>query len=154
MVQPTVLPPSAEPRQLTAQHRPTTLEEHYLAFMASNNPRGYSDEDSHDTLDMDQVGDILIRISQHDRMPIGWARYFARRIIRLINESLPAGMAPIPRDPAFEIIARVFGYANYHQMSKSAIYPHNPNDRNDKVFINLRKQSLKDINLKIHSQKD
>jgi len=136
------LPPQKPPKQLSARSTSRNLHEHFLAFLNSNNPTGFSDEelsaeefsaDEIALIEGDTIVELLAIVSQYDTVS---ERTFKRLATRLKKTSAGA----IKHSRALEIVSRVFGYAHWYEASKVNKCGANLfKNRRERSAINLQK---------------
>lgn len=122
------LPPREPPKQLTAQNGVRHLHEHFLAFLNSNNPRGFAAEDvSADGRDGTEISltsftaeeiasieertilELLLDIAKCPSISERQFKMHATRIKRASN-------GVILHTRALELVSRAFGYSSWHEV--------------------------------------
>lgn len=109
MQQPTVvvLPPSAEPRQLTANVFPDSLYEHFFAFLNANNPGGFQPEEVK-LVGAATVGELMLLAATSDEMGEREFKETAKRIKKATAGTMRHSLA-------LEILSALFGYSRWHE---------------------------------------
>lgn len=113
------IPPQKAPKQLTARSASHNLHEHFLAFLNSNNVAGFSNDeippvelDEIACIEADTIVDLLVTVSQYDTVPDSMFKKLAKRLKKTSGGA-------IKHARALEIVARVFGYAHWYQVTKA-----------------------------------
>lgn len=117
MVTVTQLPPQAVPKQLTAQRQTGSLEEHLLAFLNHNNPKGFGDDDVYQPVTMDQIlgvspdeiFKVIVRIINHKDISIRRLKQSAKTITKLSDKN-------VKLQKVMFLLARIIGYRNWELM--------------------------------------
>jgi hypothetical protein len=98
MTQVTVLPPQAAPKHPTAEYHSKTLEEHLLAFLNVNNPKGWLVN-----ISMDDIVGFLTEISNRDGLSIEQFKKHAIKLRDMTNKK-------VKLMGAYEVLSRLYGY--------------------------------------------
>lgn len=100
-----VLPPEAEPKQLTAKVVLHRLGDHLQAFLAHNNMHGYL-KDPEYVLRDDRVADILLDVASRESVHYKTLKEIARKLKLLSDKSMKHGHC-------LELLARALGYKTW-----------------------------------------
>lgn len=101
----THLPPEPNPERITARAAIRSLGEHYQAFLAMNNLKGYPDEPEH-TLRGDRVHDLLLIISTKPGLTIEEAKAYGFRL-----KHITQGVVKLTE--GYLMVVRALGYSNW-----------------------------------------
>lgn len=157
------LPPQKSPKQITASHRPQTLQEHFLSFLNYNNQNGFQDDN--DTLEIvepaailsknnflslesikeisiETIGSLMFMLATRDEITLMEFKIHARKITDLSRKK-------IGYCRSIQLISRLLGYS-----SEAAMYAHLYRKHNivSKKIRNLKK--AKRDNLTITNRRD
>lgn len=102
------LPPQEAPKQLTARQVCESLGEHYEAFLAANNIKGWVIDDH--VLDNSHISDVLFRISATTGLYVGRLSNEGGHLRKLAKEA--GNDAPLHF--WLNCAARALGYPSYH----------------------------------------
>lgn len=108
MIEIMTLPPQEAPKQLTARQVCESLGEHYEAFLAANNIKGWIIDDH--VLDNSHISDVLFRISASTGLYVGRLSNEGGHLRKLAKEA--GNDAPLHF--WMNCAARALGYPSYH----------------------------------------
>lgn len=100
-----VLPYVQPDKQLTAQHRPRSLEEHFLAFLCENNKNGF---DKNKVLPQNSVERILFEFQRIQVVPLDTFKKKAWRVKKMTKNA-------IQHSNCLHLLARALGYLTYEE---------------------------------------
>ena len=125
-----VLPPEPAPRLFTANAPVRTLHDHFLAFLDANNPNGFDAEVVAQISD-NAIGDLMLLVAVNDSLSVHDFKREAKKL-----KKLSAGA--IGHSHCLELMARLFGYASWHEANCSVKGDHVANRRTDRARINMK----------------
>jgi len=115
---------------LTASSQSRHLQEHFLAFLASNNPSGF-DAEMASNISESEIGGLMLLAVLEDSLSVD---RFKRQAKKLKKSSAGA----ITHTDGLELMARLFGYANWHAAHHSIKDDRLINLRTDRARINMK----------------
>ena len=126
-----VLSPGPAPRGLTANAPNHSLRDHFLAFMASNNPTGHDDQAVVTQLPPDSIGALLLLAVERDSMSVRSFKEQAKKLKK-------ASAGTLKHCQCLDLLSRVFGYEHWSDASCSARYGQLSNRRTNRELISMK----------------
>ena len=125
-----VLPPEPAPRMLTANVAVRTLQDHFLAFLDANNPTGFDAEIVAQISDH-AIGDLMLLAALKDSVSVRDFKWEAKKLKKVSSGA-------IGHSHCLELMARLFGYSNWHEANHCVKGGLLDNRRGDRARINMR----------------
>lgn len=133
-----ILPPSPEPKKVTAYLRPRNLQEQLMAFLNSNNPNGFVEDAKYKDEplpfeyreDARKIVDILIEISNRYLLTTERLKSYGREIKKVSGRrnirgkdahKLNIQRFAIPQKESYNVAAIVLGYSSFQDAINNAV---------------------------------
>lgn len=142
MVTLTVLSPGPEPRKETAHHRPKNLQEQLMAFLNSNNSKGFAEDPQYKyepppleyKENVKPIISMILEVAEKECLTSDAFKEYGREIskasgIRKIIGKRANKLAweegvtrrAIPITHAYNLVSRIFGYAHYREVQLATV---------------------------------